>query len=104
MKAYFPRYTANRILPLETPNSLKNENRSLGFIKTFHMQQCSLQGCIRKLALASVELDFLRYHNRLNDLKGNNNKNYNMIKYGETFYGRHTVLNTSCSEVKPVAE
>ena len=23
-----------------------------------------------------------------------------MMKYGEMFYGRHTVLNTSCSEVK----
>ena len=23
-----------------------------------------------------------------------------MVKYGETYYGRHTVLDTSCSEVK----
>ena len=23
-----------------------------------------------------------------------------MVKYGETFYVRHTALNTSCSEVK----
>ena len=23
-----------------------------------------------------------------------------MVKYGETIYGRHTALNTSCSEVR----
>ena len=34
-----------------------------------------------------------------NDPKGNKNVIRTMMKYGEKFYHRHTVLNTSCSEV-----
>ena len=32
--------------------------------------------------------------------KENKNKDCTIMMYGETFYGRHTILNISCSEVK----
>ena len=52
-------------MPLETKNTQKNENWTR-FIKSLHMQQCSLRGCIRPtqpppthFQLAYRHIDFL---------------------------------------------
>ena len=52
------------------------------------------------LALASAVFDFQRNQIGLYDPKWNKNIICTMMKYGETFYGRHTTPNTSCSDVK----
>ena len=43
-----------------------------------------------------------RFHNKTHDPKGQENKIYTIVKRRETFYRRHTVPVTSCSEVKYV--
>ena len=37
-------------LPLEIKKTQKNENRRLDFIKSLHIYQCNLRGCIRLIA------------------------------------------------------
>ena len=51
-----------------------------------------MQPCLRPLAYRLAELHFQRYYNGSSDPKGNENITYTMVKYGETFYGRHTAL------------
>ena len=63
-------------------------------VKFLHMEQCS------SLATTSAVLDSQSNQNGFSDHKGNKNIICTMMKYGETFYGRHTALNTSCSEGK----
>ena len=43
-----------------------------------------------------------KFHNETHDTKGQENKIYTIVKGRETFYRRHTVSVTSCSEVKYV--
>ena len=43
-----------------------------------------------------------KLHNETHDPKGQENKIYTIVKGRETFYRRHTVPVTSCSEVKHV--
>ena len=43
-----------------------------------------------------------KFHNETHDPKGQENKIYTIVKGRETFYRRHTVPVTSCSEVKYV--
>ena len=43
-----------------------------------------------------------KFHNETHDPKGQENKIYTIVKGTETFYRRHTVPVTSCSEVKYV--
>ena len=45
-----------------------------------------------------------KFHNETHDPKGQENKIYTIVKGRETFYRRHTVPVTSCSEVKYVTE
>ena len=43
-----------------------------------------------------------KFHNVIQDSKGHEDKIYTIVKSRETFYHRHTVSVTSCSEVKYV--
>ena len=43
-----------------------------------------------------------KFHNETHDPKGQENKTYTLVKGRETFYRRHKVPVTSCSEVKYV--
>ena len=40
-----------------------------------------------------------KFHNEIQDPKGQENKFYTIVKGRETFYRRHTVPATSCSEI-----
>ena len=54
------------------------------------------------LGLISDPLIVLKFHNETHYPKGQENKIYTIVKGRETFYRRHTVPVTSCSEVKYV--
>ena len=54
------------------------------------------------LGLTSDPLIISKFSNESHDPKGQENKIYTIVKSRETFYGRHTVPLTSCSEVKYV--
>ena len=61
----------------------------------------SFQYCLRPLSYTWAELYFQRYHIGPNEPKGNENIICTMMKYGETFYGRYTVITpaaVNCSE------
>ena len=55
-----------------------------------------------RLASFSDPLIASKFHNETHDPKGQENKIYTIVKGRETFYRRHTVPVTSCSEVKYV--
>ena len=52
------------------------------------------------LGFISDPLIVSNFHNETHDPKGQENKIYTIVKGRETFYRRHTVPVTSCSEVK----
>ena len=54
------------------------------------------------LGLISDPLIVFKFHNETHDPKGQENKIYTIVKGRETFYHRHIVPITSCSEVKCV--
>ena len=54
------------------------------------------------LGFISDPLIVSKFHNETHDPKGQENKIYTIVKGRETFYRRHTVPDTSCSEVKYV--
>ena len=54
------------------------------------------------LGFISDPLIVSKFHNETHDPKGQENKIYTIVKDRETFYRRHTVPVTSCSEVKYV--
>ena len=54
------------------------------------------------LGLTSDPLIISKFSNESHDPKGQENKIYTIVKDRETFYRRHTVPITSCSEVKYV--
>ena len=54
------------------------------------------------LGFTSDPLIVSKFHNEAHDPKGQGNKIYTIVKGRETFYRRHTVPVTSCSEVKYV--
>ena len=54
------------------------------------------------LGLISDPLIVFKFHNETHDPKGRDNKTYTIVKGMETFYHRHKVQITSCSEVKYV--
>ena len=54
------------------------------------------------LGFISDPLIISEFHNETYDPKGQENKIYTIVKGRETFYRRHTVPVTSCSEVKYV--
>ena len=54
------------------------------------------------LGFISDPLIASKFHNKTHDPKGQENKIYTIVKGRETFYRRHTVPITSCSEVKYV--
>ena len=55
-----------------------------------------------QLGLISDPLIVSKFHNETHDSKGQKNKIYAKVKGSETFYRRHTVPLTSCSDVKYV--
>ena len=101
------------MFPLKTNNTTKIENRLLSFNKSHHMQFAKLHTHptptppppstpTPNKAPAKDLFDFQSKQNGLNDSNGNENTCIicTMLKYGETFYGRHTALITSCNELK----
>ena len=54
------------------------------------------------LGLISDPLIVFKFHNETHDPKGQENKIYTILKGRETFYHRHIVSITSCSEIKCV--
>ena len=54
------------------------------------------------LGVISDPLKVSKFHNETHDPKGQENEIYTIVKVRETFYRRHTVLVTCCSEVKYV--
>ena len=54
------------------------------------------------LGVISDPLIVSKFHNETHDPKGQENKIYTIVKGRETFYRRHKVSVTSCSEVKYV--
>ena len=57
---------------------------------------------ISHLGLISDPLIVSKFHNETHDSKGQENQIYTIVKGRETFYRRHTVPVTSCSEVNYV--
>ena len=55
-----------------------------------------------QLGFISDPLIVSKFDNETHDPKGQENKTYTIVKGRETFYRRHTVPVTSCSEVKYV--
>ena len=58
--------------------------------------------CFGHLGLISDPLIISKFSNESHDPKGQENKLYTIVKGRETFYSRHTVPITCCSEVKYV--
>ena len=81
--------------PLEAKNAPKNWNYC---VQTFWARLASF--C--HLGLISDPLIVSKFHNESHDPKGQENKIYTIVKGKETFYRRHKVPITSCSEVKYV--
>ena len=79
--------------PLEAKNASKNWNQS---VHIFWARLASFG----HLGLISDPLIVSKFHNETQDPKGQENKIYTIVKGRETFYRRHTVAVTSCSEVK----
>ena len=79
--------------PLKAKTAPKNWNQSA---HTSRARPASL----RHLGAISDPLIVSKFHNETHDPKGQENKIYTIVKSRETFYRRHTVPVTSCSEVK----
>ena len=81
--------------PLEAKSALKNWNWSVQII---------LAGLASfgHLGLISDPLIVFKFHNETHDPKGQENKIYTIVKSRETFYHRHIVPITCCSEIKCV--
>ena len=62
----------------------------------------SWAACFCNLGFISDPLIVSKFHNETHDPKGQENKIDTIVKGRETFYRRHTVPVTSCSEVKNV--
>ena len=81
--------------PLEAKAAPKNWNQSV------HISWARLASFCH-LGVISDPLIVSKFHNEIHDPKGQENKIYTIVKGRETFYRRHTVSVTSCSEVKYV--
>ena len=81
--------------PLEAKTAPKNWNQSVRISWARLASFC-------QLGFISDPLIVSRFHNETHDPKGQENKIYTIVKGRETFYRRHTVPVTSCSEVKYV--
>ena len=80
---------------LEAKTAPKNWNQSV------HISWARLASFFH-LGFISDPLIVSKSHNETHDSKGQENKIYTIVKGRETFYRRHTVPVTSCSEVKYV--
>ena len=80
---------------LEAKTALKNWNQSV------HISWARLASFFH-LGFISDPLIVSKSGNETHDPKGQENKIYSIVKGRETFYRRHTVPVTSCSEVKYV--
>ena len=81
--------------PLEAKTAPKNRNQSV------HISWARLASFCH-LGFISDPLIVSKFHNETHDPKGQENKIYTLVNGRETFYRRHTVPVTSCSEVKYV--
>ena len=81
--------------PLEAKTAPKNWNYSVHIFWARLASFCHL-------GIISDPLIVSKFHNETHDPKGQENKIYTIVKDMETFYRRHTVPVTSCSEVKYV--
>ena len=63
---------------------------------------CARLASFSHLGLISDPIIVSKFHYETHDLKGQENKVYTIVKSRETFYRRHIVPVTSCSEVKYV--
>ena len=81
--------------PLEAKTAPKNWNQSVHIFWARLASFCHL-------GFSSDPLIVSKFHNETHDPKGQENKIYTIVKVWETFYRRHTVPVTSCSEVKYV--
>ena len=80
---------------MEAKNALKNLNESVQII-------LAKLASFGHLGLSSDPLIVFKFHNETDDPKGQENKIYTIVEGRETFYHRHIVPITSCSEVKCV--
>ena len=71
-------------------------------IKELKLECAYFLGQTSYLCLISGPLIVLKFYNETHDPKGQENKIYTIVNGRETFYRRHTVPVTSCSEVKYV--
>ena len=81
--------------PLEAKTAPKNRNQSVHIFWAILASFCHLD-------FISDPLIVSKFHNETHDPKGQENIIYTIVKGRETFYRRHTVPVTSCSEVKYV--
>ena len=95
MKTYLFWNHKSREYPLEAKNVLQNWNQSVHIF-------WSILASFGHLGLINDPLIISKFHNKTHDPKGQENKIYIIVKGRETFYRRHTVPVTSCSEVKYV--
>ena len=79
--------------PLEAKTAPKNWNQSVHIFRARLASFCHL-------GFFSDPLIVSKFHNETHDPKAQENKIYTIVKGRETFYRRHTVPVTSCSEVK----
>ena len=83
--------------PLEAKTALKNWNERV------HISWARLASFYH-VGFISDPLIVSKFHNETHDPKEQENKIYTTVKGRETFYRQHTVLVTSCSEVKYVLQ
>ena len=81
--------------PLEAKTAPKNRNKS---VHIFWARLASFG----HLGLISDPQIVSKFYNETHDSNGQENKIYTILKGRETFYRRHAVPITSCSEVKYV--
>ena len=65
-------------------------------------RECNFSETDQLVSAISDPLVVSKFHNETHDPKGHETKIYTIVKGSETFYRRHTVPVTSCSEVKYV--
>ena len=75
-------------------DSKKNEN----WEKWTHSQNWKQQKC-QVFWANYIHINFQKKPNGLNNRKGPENIYYTIVKYGETFYGRHTALIPAVVEI-----
>ena len=73
---------------------------NLGFFETLHMTTIQLTGLQTHPAIGLSKTRFCKLIRMSSMVQKKIKIKSTLVRYGETFYGHHTALNTRCIEVK----